>query len=141
VGRLDADTEGLLLLTDDGALAQKVAHPSFGVLKRYVVTVRRPFSAGDAAALAAGVELDDGHLAKVNVETLNAAGGGSAVMVSAAYGRKRMIRKMFTALGHEIISLLRVAVGPVELGELRPGEWRDLTPEEVAALRGAGGRR
>jgi len=140
VGRLDADTEGLLILTDDGALAQKVAHPSFGVVKRYVVTVEGAFSDKDAAALAAGVELDDGHVAKVAVEAVTKAGGGSAVTLSVAYGRKRMIRKMFAALGHEITSLLRVSVGPVALGELAPGQWRDLTPEEVAALQDAGSR-
>ena len=137
VGRLDADTEGLLILTDDGSLAQKVAHPSFGVVKRYVVTVKRPFSEKDAAALAAGVELDDGHVGKVDVEAVGAAGGGSAVTVSTTYGRKRMIRRMFASLGHDITSLLRISVGPVELGELGPGQWRDITSEEVAALRDA----
>lgn len=137
VGRLDADTEGLLILTDDGALAQKVAHPSFGVAKRYVVTTKGEFSDKDAAALAAGVELDDGHVAKMDVEAVAIVGNGSAVTLSVTYGRKRMIRRAFAALGQEIKSLLRVSVGPVALGELRPGEWRYLTPEEVAALRGA----
>jgi 23S rRNA pseudouridine2605 synthase len=137
VGRLDADTEGLLILTDDGALAQKVAHPSFGVVKRYVVTVTGGFSDEAAAALAAGVELDDGHVAKMDVEAVAKVDKGSAVTLSVTYGRKRMIRRAFAALGHDITSLLRVSVGPVALDELAPGEWRDLTPEEVAALRDA----
>jgi pseudouridine synthase len=137
VGRLDADTEGLLILTDDGGLAQKVAHPSFGVVKRYVVTVRGQFSDEDAAGLGAGVELDDGHVAKMDVERVTTVGESFAVALSVTYGRKRMIRRAFAALGHEITSLLRVSVGPVALGELAPGEWRDLTPEEVAALRDA----
>ena len=134
VGRLDADTEGLLILTDDGALAQKVAHPSFGVVKRYVVTVRGAFSDEDAAALAAGVGLDDGHIAKMEVEKITNVDEGSAVTLSVTYGRKRMIRRAFAALGFEITSLLRVSVGPVALGELGPGEWRSLTAEEVSAL-------
>lgn len=135
VGRLDADTEGLLILTDDGEFAQKVAHPSFGVVKRYVVTVEGEFSDKDAAALGAGVKLDDGHVARMEVERVAAVGKYSAVALSVTYGRKRMIRRAFAALGYEIASLLRVSVGPVALGELAPGEWRDLAPEEVAALR------
>jgi 23S rRNA pseudouridine2605 synthase len=137
VGRLDADTEGLLLLTDDGGFAQKVAHPSFGVVKRYIVTAKGQFAAEGAAALEAGVELDDGHVAKMNVEKVTEVRGGSAVALSVTYGRKRMIRRAFATLGYEITSLLRVAVGPVALGELAPGQWRDLTAEEVAALRDA----
>jgi 23S rRNA pseudouridine2605 synthase len=135
VGRLDADTEGLLILTDDGEFAQNVAHPSFGVVKRYVVVVEGEFSDKDGAALGAGVELDDGHVAKMNVEEVAPADRGSAVTLGVTYGRKRVIRRAFAALGHEITSLLRVSVGAVALGELAPGEWRDLTPEEVAALR------
>jgi 23S rRNA pseudouridine2605 synthase len=137
VGRLDADTEGLLILTDDGSLAQKIAHPSFGVVKRYVVKVKGGFSAKDAAALTAGVELDDGHVAKMDVEEVAKVDGGNAITLAVCYGRKRMIRRAFAALGYEITSLLRVAVGPVALGELAPGQWRDLSSGEVAALRDA----
>lgn len=134
VGRLDGDTEGLLLLTDDGSFAQRVAHPSFGVVKRYVVEVSGRITKKDVGTLERGVELSDGHMGKVKVDSVKGTPVGSTVSVSARYGRKRMIRQMFAALGHKVKVLLRVAVGPVTLGRLRPGEWRELTQEEVAAL-------
>lgn len=136
VGRLDGDTEGLLLLTDDGSFAQRVAHPSFGVVKRYVVDAEGRVTKKDVAALERGVELSDGHIGKLRVDSVERAGAGSSVKVSAVYGRKRMIRQMFAALGHKVKVLRRVAVGPVTLGRLRPGEWRELSEEEVAALSG-----
>lgn len=134
VGRLDGDTEGLLLLTDDGSFAQRVAHPSFGVVKKYVVDVTGRITKKDVGTLERGVELSDGHMGKVKVDSVKGTPVGSTVSVSARYGRKRMIRQMFAALGHKVKVLLRVAVGPVTLGCLRPGEWRELTQEEVAAL-------
>ncbi len=136
VGRLDADTEGLLLLTDDGSFAQRVAHPSFGVVKRYVVALKGRLSKYDVAALERGVELLDGRVGKVKVDSVGRRGPGSSVTLSVSYGRKRMLRQMFAALGKEIVLLRRVAVGPVTLGGLRPGRWRDLTREEVTALGG-----
>ena len=134
VGRLDGDTEGLLLLTDDGSFAQRVAHPSFGVVKKYVVEVSGRMTKKDVGTLERGVELSDGHMGKVKVDYVKGTPVGSTVSVSARYGRKRMIRQMFAALGHKVKVLLRVAVGPVTLGRLRSGEWRELTQEEVAAL-------
>ena len=134
VGRLDGDTEGLLLLTDDGSFAHRVAHPSFGVVKKYVVVVEGRVTKKDVAALERGVELEEGHIGKVNVGSVKRSGAGSTVSVSAVYGRKRMIRQMFAVLGHKVKALRRVAVGPVKLSRLRPGEWRELTEEEVAAL-------
>ncbi len=134
VGRLDGDTEGLLLLTDDGSFAQRVAHPSHGVVKKYVVDVEGRITNKAIAALERGVELEDGRVGKVKVGTVRRSGPGSTVSVSAVYGRKRMIRQMFKSLGHKVVRLRRVAVGPVVLGRLRPGEWRELTEEEVAAL-------
>ena len=134
VGRLDGDTEGLLLLTDDGSFAQRVAHPSFGVVKKYVVEVSGRMTKKDVGTLERGVELSDGHMGKVKVDSVKGTPVGSTVSVSARYGRKRMIRQMFAALGHKVKVLLRVAVGPVTLGRLRSGEWRELTQEEVAAL-------
>jgi 23S rRNA pseudouridine2605 synthase len=136
VGRLDADTEGLLLLTDDGAWAHRVAHPSFGVVKKYLVEVEGRVTAREREALEQGIELRDGHLGKVEVERIAVRKGASFVRVAAAYGRKRMIRQMFGALGHRIRTLRRVAVGPVRAGDLRPGEWRELSRREVEALRG-----
>jgi 23S rRNA pseudouridine2605 synthase len=137
VGRLDADSEGLLLMTDDGAFAHRVAHPSFGVIKKYVVEVEGRVAKGDALALERGIELLDGHIGKVRVDSVEISAGGSAVSLSVNYGRKRMIRQMFAALGHKVKALRRVAIGPVALGRLRPGGWRELTQEEVAALRGS----
>jgi 23S rRNA pseudouridine2605 synthase len=136
VGRLDADTEGLLIMTDDGSFAHRVAHPSFGVVKRYVVEVDGRVTENDVAVLERGVELRDGHVGRLKVDATEIRGPGSAVSVSAEYGRKRMIRQMFGALGYKISVLRRVAVGPVSLGRLRPGEWRELTDEEVAVLSG-----
>ncbi len=137
VGRLDADSEGLLLMTDDGSFAHRVAHPSFGVVKRYVVEVEGRVTREDVGALERGVQLLDGHVGKVKVESVDKAARGSTVSLSVNYGRKRMLRQMFGVLGHKVTVLRRVAVGPVGLGGLRPGEWRDLTPEEVEALRGS----
>lgn len=136
VGRLDADTEGLLILTDDGSLAQRVAHPSFGVAKKYVVVVEGRVTKNDVGALERGIELRDGHVGRVSVDAVERRGPVSTVSVSTEFGRKRMIRQMFAALGYKITLLRRVAVGPVSLGRLRPGEWRDLTDEEVAILNG-----
>ncbi|NIT36379.1 MAG: pseudouridine synthase [candidate division Zixibacteria bacterium] len=136
VGRLDADTEGLLLLTDDGSFAHRVAHPSFGVVKRYVVALKGRINKYEVAALERGIELLDGRVGKVKVDSVGRCGTGSSVTLSVGYGRKRMIRQMFAALGKEIVALRRVAVGPVTLGGLRPGRWRDLTREEVTALGG-----
>jgi 23S rRNA pseudouridine2605 synthase len=136
VGRLDADTEGLLILTDDGSLAQRVAHPSFGVVKKYVVEVESRVTKRDVGALERGIELRDGRVGRVSVDAVERRGDVSAVSVSAEYGRKRMIRQMFAALGYKVRLLRRVAVGPVSLGRLRPGEWRYLTDGEVATLNG-----
>ncbi|MGD8718916.1 MAG: pseudouridine synthase [Candidatus Zixiibacteriota bacterium] len=136
VGRLDADTEGLILLTDDGAFAHRVAHPSFGVLKRYVVEVRGCVTRKGVRELERGIKLRDGHIGRVNVETVEAEAESSVVTLNVEYGRKRMLRQMFAALRHRVTRLCRVNVGPVALGELAPGEWRDLTAEEVKILRG-----
>jgi pseudouridine synthase len=136
VGRLDADTEGLILLTDDGALAHRVAHPSFGVLKRYVVEARGRVTRKDVRELEHGIKLRDGHMGRVNVETVEADPDLSVVTLNVEYGRKRMLRQMFAALGHKVKRLRRVTIGPVALGDLAPGEWRDLSPEEVKILRG-----
>jgi 23S rRNA pseudouridine2605 synthase len=136
VGRLDADTEGLLLLTDDGAFALHVAHPSYNVPKRYLVRVAGKVTRRDVAVLEKGVELADGARGRVKVESVAPRNGGSDVVVTAAYGRKRMIRQMFASLRLKIELLRRVAVGPVEVGSLAPGEWRPLTAPEVSALYG-----
>lgn len=136
VGRLDADTEGLIILTDDGGFAQRVSHPSFNIPKRYYVEVAGRVTRADVKELERGVSLTDGHIGRCKVERFESAGGESRVTLSVTYGRKRMIRQMFAARGYKIKVLRRVAIGSVELGKLAPGEWRELSAQEVAALGG-----
>ncbi len=140
VGRLDAETEGLLLLTDDGAFAHIVAHPSFHIVKRYVVEVAGTVTAADVAAIEKGITLADGHIGRADVERIKVQGGRSFVTVSVCYGRKRMLRQLFAARRLKILSLTRVAVGPVKLGKLAPGEVRPLGRREIEGLAAAARR-
>jgi 23S rRNA pseudouridine2605 synthase len=131
VGRLDIDTTGLILLTDDGALAHRLTHPKFGVEKRYRARVRRaPVPDRALRALRAGVELDDGPTAPARVRRLAA----DLVEITIREGRKRQVRRMLKAVGHPVIELARVGFGPLELGSLAPGAHRRLTPAEVEGL-------
>lgn len=134
VGRLDRDTEGLLLLTDDGSFAQKVAHPSGGVVKRYEVAVNGDVKAKDLERIETGVALPDGHIGRGKVTAVRENDGVTTVVLEVEYGRKRMIRRMFGSLGYKIAVLRRTAVGPVELGRLGPGEFRKLTAGEIAMI-------
>ena len=136
VGRLDADTEGLIILTDDGGFAQRVAHPSNNISKQYYVGVAGRVTHADVKELEKGVTLLDGHLGRCHVDGVNAAATESYVTLTVTYGRKRMIRQMFAALGYKVVLLRRIAIGPIGIGGLGPGEWRELTAEEVAGLRG-----
>jgi len=129
VGRLDADTEGLLLLTNDGELAHRLTHPSFGVEKEYVAEVEGTPSAGAVRRLRDGVELDDGVTAPAKV-----AASGSVVRITIHEGRNRQVRRMCEAVGHPVRRLVRVRIGPVFDRRLKPGEWRPLTTTEVRAL-------
>lgn len=137
VGRLDRDTTGLLLLTDDGELAQRVAHPSHGLLKEYIVTIARPRAAALARALVAGVTLDDGAAAAVTARPLD----DDRVALTLAEGRNRIVRRMVEAAGERALELERVAVGPVKLGGLGVGAARALGAREERALRAAVGLR
>jgi 23S rRNA pseudouridine2605 synthase len=134
VGRLDRDTEGLLLLTDDGAFAQKVAHPSGGIIKRYEVVVKGSVEDKDLKRIEAGVPIPDWHIGRGTVTAVKESDGVTTVVLEVEYGRKRMIRRMFGSLGYKIAVLRRSAVGPVELGDLAPGEYRELTAGEIAAV-------
>jgi 23S rRNA pseudouridine2605 synthase len=136
VGRLDRDTEGLLLLTDDGSFAQKVAHPSGGVVKRYEVVVNGDVEDKDLKRLETGVALPDGYIGRGKVTAVRESDGVTTVVLEVEYGRKRMIRRMFGSLGYKIAVLRRTAVGPVELGGLGPGEFRELTVGEIEAIIG-----
>ncbi|MGH9262602.1 MAG: pseudouridine synthase, partial [Acidimicrobiales bacterium] len=128
------DTEGLILLTNDGELAHRLAHPSYGVLKTYVAEVPGPVAPRVGKQLREGIELDDGM---VTVDSFRVAGrSGTRVMVEVVLheGRKHVVRRLLEAVGHPVQRLVRTHVGPVALGELRQGNIRALTPDEVARL-------
>jgi 23S rRNA pseudouridine2605 synthase len=134
VGRLDADTTGLILLTDDGALAHRLTHPSFEVPRTYRARVRRAPVRGPALdALRAGVELEDGRTAPARVRRL----APDRLEITIHEGRKRQVRRMCDAVGHPVAALERVAFGPLKLGGLREGEHRRLTKAEIERLRRA----
>jgi 23S rRNA pseudouridine2605 synthase len=134
VGRLDADSTGLLLLTNDGELANRLTHPRYEVSKVYRVELRRPPAEDDLRRLASGVELEDGRTAPAEVRRL----GEREVEVVLREGRNRQVRRMAEAIGNDVVALRRVRFGPVELGGLPEGEARRLSEDEVADLREAG---
>jgi 23S rRNA pseudouridine2605 synthase len=132
VGRLDADTTGLILLTDDGDLAHRLTHPRFEVPKTYRARVARPPVREPALrALREGVELDDGRTAPARVRRLEP----DLLELTLREGRKRQVKRMCEAVGHPVLELQRVAFGPLRLGDLEPGAHRELTPAEVERLR------
>ena len=131
VGRLDADTTGALLLTNDGALAHRLAHPRYGVEKVYVADVEGEPSDEALALLAGGVELEDGVTSPARVRRL----GASRVELVLHEGRKRQVRRMLDAVGHPVRALHRPVYAGLSVGDLDPGGWRELREDEVAALR------
>lgn len=136
VGRLDADSRGLLLMTNDGELAHRVAHPRYGIKKRYRVRLTEPVSDAQVRRLAGGVELEDG---RARPESVRRGGGPLELDVVMAEGRKREIRRMVAAVGLDVADLERLAVGPITLGRLAQGASRDLTTVELQRLREAVG--
>jgi 23S rRNA pseudouridine2605 synthase len=139
VGRLDADTEGLLLFTNDGELAQRLAHPSHGVTKTYLAQVKGTIPRGLGKQLRDGVELDDGPVRVDRFRVVTSAPGRSLVEVVLHEGRKHVVRRMLAAVGHPVEGLVRVKVGPIGLGDLRSGKVRTLTMTEVGELYAAVG--
>lgn len=144
VGRLDADSTGLLLLTDDGELAFRLTHPRYKVPKEYEVVVVGVPTSRDVQALRRGVKLDDGMTAPAEVELVRATtgdreSGRAELRVVIREGRHRQVRRMVQAVGHRVKSLRRTAYGPLRLGRLKTGGWRVLSSGEVAALRRATG--
>jgi 23S rRNA pseudouridine2605 synthase len=135
VGRLDADTTGLLVLTNDGEAANRLAHPSFEVDKVYVATVKGEVTPQALALLTKGVDLEDGvsaaDRAKIVGEPRN---GRSIVELVLHSGKNRIVRRMMEAVGHPVIDLHRRSFGPLHLGGLKPGQWRDLTRLEVSSV-------
>ena len=139
VGRLDYDTEGLLLLTNDGDLANKLTHPRHHVPKTYLATVEKVPHGSDLEKLMRGIKLEDGLTAPAEVEYHDVDPDGKHAIISITIyeGRNRQVRRMFEAIGHPVIRLKRVAFGGITLGGLQRGKYRKLTPEEVQILRDA----
>ena len=137
VGRLDRDSEGLLLLTNDGDLANRLMHPRFGVEKEYLAEVEGTPTAKHLARLRAGVELEDGPARAMRAKIVAASRGRGAVQLVMTEGRKREVRRMLDAVGLPVTRLVRLRIGDVRLGGLAPGEHRELTLEEALALRGS----
>jgi pseudouridine synthase len=134
VGRLDRDSEGLLLLTNDGTLSHRLQHPSFEVEKEYLVEVGGSVTRDALRRLTSGVQLDDGVARAVRIGPVQRGTGRSSIPMVMAEGRKREVRRMLTAVGYPPRRLVRVRIGPVRLGRIRPGEVRPLDPEEVMGL-------
>ncbi len=134
VGRLDADTEGLMLLTNDGELAHRLMHPSYEVPKTYVATVLGTVPRGLGKKLRAGVELDDGPARVDDFAVVDALPGRSMVRVTLHEGRKRIVRRLLAAVGFPVQGLVRTDIGAVSLGEQRPGSIRVLTRKEIGEL-------
>jgi 23S rRNA pseudouridine2605 synthase/16S rRNA pseudouridine516 synthase len=136
VGRLDAETSGLLILTNDGELAHVLAHPSFGVTKTYVARVRGVVTPQTLSRLTKGVDLEDGPIAadKARLLQANPRGDDSLVEITLHSGRNRIVRRMLAEVGHPVLELVRRQFGPLHLGTLKSGQLRDLTKAELGAL-------
>jgi 23S rRNA pseudouridine2605 synthase len=134
VGRLDLDSEGAVVLTNDGDLALRLTHPRFGVEKTYLAEVEGSVKERTVRRIARGVELEDGPAAATRVRLVERIPGGSLVELSIAEGKKRQVRRMFEAVGHPVRRLVRTAIGPLMLGRLKPATYRRLRPDEVRAL-------
>ena len=134
VGRLDYETEGLLLLTNDGDLAHRITHPSFGVEKEYLAEVEGVPSRATLRRLREGVDLEDGRSAPAKVSAVEP----SVLRITVHEGRNRLVRRMCEAVGHPVVTLERVAFGPLGLKGLEPGAHRRLTASEIERLRGSG---
>ena len=141
VGRLDLDTFGLLLMTNDGELHHRITHPSYECPKEYFVRVQGKIPPQKVERLARGLLLDDGPTQPVGVLSCEHRGAESELRVELTEGRKREVKRMFATLGHEVSYLKRLRIGPLALGDLPVGAWRELTGEELAAIRRACGLR
>ena len=133
VGRLDADSTGLLLLTNDGELANRLTHPQYEVPKAYRARLRTPIADRDLERLRGGVELEDGPTSPAKVKRL----GDREIEVTLREGRNRQVRRMLEAVGNEVVALRRVSFGPLRLGDLKAGAARRLTEDEISGLRNA----
>jgi 23S rRNA pseudouridine2605 synthase len=138
VGRLDAETEGLLLLTNDGELANRLTHPSYSVDKTYIATVKE-ISNQEVQALTSGIELEDGPAVANKARVLSRAKNAAMVEIVIHEGRNRIVRRMFEAVGAPVTALVRTRIGPIHLGQQRPGTIRKLSGPELRSLYTAAG--
>lgn len=134
VGRLDYDSEGLLLLTNDGALAQRMLHPAREVDKTYLTRVAGDVPVAAVRSLRSGVMLDGRMTSPAGVQVIRRTGVETVLLVTIHEGRNRQVRRMFEAVGFQVVLLRRVRFGPLELGGLKRGQWRELTPAEVEQI-------
>jgi pseudouridine synthase len=141
VGRLDLDTSGLLLLTNDADFAERMTNPDYKVPKTYVVKASEHLREEQLDRLRLGIELKDGPTKPATVMRLREPGGMTVFEITIEEGRNRQVRRMVEALGAKVISLARISIGPLAIGDLEPGQHRALTREEVSELFGAAGRR
>jgi 23S rRNA pseudouridine2605 synthase len=134
VGRLDTDSEGLLILTNDGELAHKLAHPSYQVPKTYIAEVTGQVSAQTMRRLRRGITLEDGPVRATSVKIVSSVGEKTLLKITLLEGRNRIVRRTMEAVGHPVRKLSRIGIGPVRLGNLKVGEFRELTREELGGL-------
>lgn len=137
VGRLDYNTEGLLLFTNDGDVTQRLIHPRNKVLKTYLVEMHGMLTSSEINKLESGIELDDGFTAPAKLKFIKKIKDKSWWEISIHEGKKRQIKRMFEGIGHSIYQLRRIRFGPLELGELTPGKYRFLTDQEIRELVGS----
>jgi pseudouridine synthase len=138
VGRLDADSEGLLILTNDGDLTERLTHPRYGVTKTYLALVEGHPGRAALRRLTDGIELEDGPARAVSARAIDRSGGESLIEIVMTEGRNREVRRMLDAVGHTVLRLVRTAIDGLVDRELAPGDHRPLTLEEVRRLYGAG---
>jgi pseudouridine synthase len=134
VGRLDYDSEGLLLLTNDGDFAHAVLHPSKKIPKTYLVKVKGEPEDEKVGKLKSGIRLEDGLTAPARVRKISKTENNSWLEITIHEGRKRQVRRMFDKIGHPVLKLKRIRINGIELGRLGPGEFRYMTPEEITKL-------
>ena len=134
VGRLDTDSEGLLILTNDGELANKLAHPSYQVPKTYIAEVTGLVNAATLQRLRHGITLEDGPVRPTSVKIVSGAAERTLIKITLQEGRNRIVRRTMEAVGHPVRRLSRIGIGPVRLGNLKVGEYRELTRDELGGL-------
>ncbi len=134
VGRLDYDVEGLIICTNDGELANRVLHPSFELSKKYRAVVKGQVSKGKCASMADGAELEDGFAKPDSIELVKSDKNASTINISFHEGRNHLVKRFFAEFGNPVVELKRISVGPIGLGDLKRGRWRDLTAEELKDL-------